>query len=292
MRKKLFISVATAALISATGFASAQSPGNAPSAGGASQSAPSAAPNAPSGSGQMNRGETTGQAPSRSGSESGMKSEGGMRDSQADQMRPGEKSSPGKSAQEHDKSTGKSAQDNEKASGKSAQDNMRNDQKSRSDTTMDRSKDGMKTEKNATDNNARSGTTTGQAASGGKLTTEQRTQVRSVITKQNVKSVTNVNFSISVGTRVPRGGVEFHTLPAEVVTIYPDWRGYEFFVVNEQIVVVNPRTLEIVAVLERRARSSPGAVCGWRSLIPGARRRHVPDRLSRLDVPHAPSACA
>lgn len=166
-----------------------------------------------------------------------------MRDSQADQMKPGEKAT-GKSAQDNERATGKNAPD------KSAQDNMRGDQKSRSDSTMDRSKDGMKTEKNATDNNAKSGTTTGQAASGGKLTTEQRTQVRSVITKQNVKSVTNVNFSISVGTRVPRSGVEFHTLPAEVVTIYPDWRGYEFFVVNEQIVVVNPRTLEIVAVLE------------------------------------------
>lgn len=243
MKKNLLISVATAALISATGFASAQAPGNAPSAGGASQSAPSASPSAPSGAGQMNRGETTGQAPSRSGSESGMKSEGGMRDSQADQMKPGEKAT-GKSAQDNERATGKNTQD------KSAQDNMRGDQKSRSDSTMDRSKDGMKTEKNATDNNARGGTTTGQAASGGKLTTEQRTQVRSVITKQNVKSVTNVNFSISVGTRVPRSGVEFHTLPAEVVTIYPDWRGYEFFVVNEQIVVVNPRTLEIVAVLE------------------------------------------
>lgn len=223
MRNKLLISVATAALISAAGFASAQSPGNAPSAGGATQTAPSAAPSersAPGGAGHMNRGETTGQAPS------GMKSEGGMRDSQADQMKPGDK-----------------------ATGKSAQDNMRGDQKSRSDSTMDHSKDGMKPEKSATETNTKSKTTTGQAASGGKLTTEQRTQVRSVITKQNVKSVTNVNFNISVGTRVPRT-VEFHTLPAEVVTIYPDWRGYEFFVVNEQIVVVNPRTLEIVAVLD------------------------------------------
>ncbi|WP_424631100.1 DUF1236 domain-containing protein [Bradyrhizobium sp. SYSU BS000235] len=178
-----------------------------------------------------------------------MKSEGGMRDSQTDHMKSGEKS-PGKNAQDNDKASGKSARDNERETGKSAQDNMRNDQKGRSDTSMDRSKDSMKNEKNATDNNAKSGSTTGQAASGAKLTTEQRTQVRSVITKQNVKSVTNVNFSISVGTRVPRSGVEFHTLPAEVVTIYPDWRGYEFFVVHEQIVVVNPRTLEIVAVLD------------------------------------------
>jgi hypothetical protein len=34
------------------------------------------------------------------------------------------------------------------------------------------------------------------------------------------------------------------------VTIYPDWRGYEFFLVGNEIVVVNPRTLEIVAVLD------------------------------------------
>jgi hypothetical protein len=232
MRNKLLISVATAALISATGFATAQSPGNTP---GASQSAPSAAPSAPSGSGQMNRGETGGRG--NLNSESGMKSEGGMRDSQADQMKPGEKT------------TGQNTRDNEKATGKSAQDNMRKDQKDRSDSTMDRSKDGTKTEKNATDTNAKSGTTTGQAASGAKLTTEQRTQVRTVITKQSVKPVTNINFSISVGTRVPRD-VSFHPLPAEVVTIYPDWRGYEFFLVNDQIVVVNPRTLEIVAVLD------------------------------------------
>lgn len=92
-------------------------------------------------------------------------------------------------------------------------------------------------------------TTTGQAGAGAKLSTEQRTTIRTSITKQNIKPVTNVNFSISVGTRVPRG-VAFHPLPVEVVTIYPDWRGYEFILVGDQIIVVNPRTLEIVAVLE------------------------------------------
>ena len=59
-----------------------------------------------------------------------------------------------------------------------------------------------------------------------------------------------MNFSIAVGTRVPREGVTFRPLPAEVVTIYPEWRGYEFFLVRDQIIVVDPRTLEIVAVLD------------------------------------------
>ena len=38
--------------------------------------------------------------------------------------------------------------------------------------------------------------------------------------------------------------------PAEVVTVYPDWRGYEFIMVRNQILVIDPASLEIVAILE------------------------------------------
>ena len=92
-------------------------------------------------------------------------------------------------------------------------------------------------------------TTTGQAGAAAKLSTEQRTQITSVIKEQRVQPVTNVNFSISVGTRVPRD-VTFHTLPERVVTIYPEWRRYKYILVKEQIVIVDPDTYEIVAVLE------------------------------------------
>jgi hypothetical protein len=34
------------------------------------------------------------------------------------------------------------------------------------------------------------------------------------------------------------------------VTIYPQWRGYEFILVRYQILVVDPATHEIVAILE------------------------------------------
>jgi len=91
--------------------------------------------------------------------------------------------------------------------------------------------------------------TVGQAGAGAKLSTEQRTKITTVIRDQRIAPVNNVNFAISIGTRVPRE-VSFHPLPAEVVTVYPEWRGYEFFLVRDQIIVVDPRTLEIVAVLE------------------------------------------
>jgi hypothetical protein len=91
--------------------------------------------------------------------------------------------------------------------------------------------------------------TTGQAGAGGKLSTEQRTRITSVIRDQHVQPLNNVNFSIAVGTRVPRD-VRFYPLPREVVTIYPEWRGYEFVLVHSQIIVIDPKTFEIVAILE------------------------------------------
>ena len=93
-------------------------------------------------------------------------------------------------------------------------------------------------------------TTTGQAGAGGKISTEQRTKITTVIKEQHVQPVTNVNFSISVGTRVPRSGVTFHPLPAEIVTFYPQWRGYEYILVRDQILVIDPRTGEIVDVID------------------------------------------
>lgn len=92
-------------------------------------------------------------------------------------------------------------------------------------------------------------TTTGQGAAGSaKLTTEQRTKISSVIKSQKVESV-RLNVSVSVGTRIP-ADVRLHSLPQEVIVIYPEWRGYDYILVGDQIVIVNPRTHEIVAIVE------------------------------------------
>src|SRR5262249_11026600 len=92
--------------------------------------------------------------------------------------------------------------------------------------------------------------TTGQGAAGSaKLTTEQRTRISSVIRSQKVERVNNLNVSVSVGTRIPTS-VHVHALPREVIVIYPEWRGYDYILVGEQIVIISPRTHEIVAILE------------------------------------------
>jgi hypothetical protein len=58
-----------------------------------------------------------------------------------------------------------------------------------------------------------------------------------------------LHLIVRVGTRVPES-VRFYPLPAEVFVVYPEWRGYDYILVGDQILVINPRTHEIVAILD------------------------------------------
>jgi hypothetical protein len=253
MTNRFLMSVAAAALIAGTGFANAQGTGTSrePSAGSSTQQ------NAPS--------EQT-------------KSPSGMKSSQSDEKaaQPGAKNQRAQDDMKAGAKGEKSAQDNNMKGEKSAQDNNMKGEKSKSmSSENDKSKagkdmkaegredrNGMKAEqKGAADSKSQttqtgqtgqttqSQTTTGQVGAGAKLSGEQRTKITSVFREQRVAPAANVNFSIAVGTRVPRT-VSFHPLPREIVAVYPEWRGYEYFLVNNQIIVVNPRTLEIVDVID------------------------------------------
>jgi len=81
------------------------------------------------------------------------------------------------------------------------------------------------------------------------ITTEQRTEIRQTIVKQgNAPRVTNVNFTVSVGTVVP-GTVTLVVLPPRVVEIYPAWRGYRYFLVGDRIIIVDGN-MRIVAIID------------------------------------------
>ena len=96
--------------------------------------------------------------------------------------------------------------------------------------------------------------TTGAAASGSAAAVaappaEKRAQIVSAIKQEKVEAVTNVNFSISVGAMVP-STVHFYSVPSRIVTIYPEWSGYEYILVNGRYLIVRPRTHEIVYIIE------------------------------------------
>ncbi len=87
---------------------------------------------------------------------------------------------------------------------------------------------------------------------------QQRTRVAESITRLNVQPLTNVNFSLTVGTAVPRD-IRLQTLPADVVEVVPQYRGYSFFVVRDEIVIVEPSTYQIVTVLPRNSGATAAA---------------------------------
>jgi hypothetical protein len=81
------------------------------------------------------------------------------------------------------------------------------------------------------------------------LTTEQKTTIRTKVLTNAAPRVTNVNFDIHVGTVVPRT-VRVAPVPTTIVEIEPAWRGFMYFVHADEIIIVDPHSLEIVAVLD------------------------------------------
>ena len=245
MTNRFMISAAAVALIAGTSFANAQGTGmsrEAPSAGSSvQQSAPSSPSAAPMNRDSASDSKGSDQGMKSSQSEEKMQPQGGKNQRAQEDMKggpKGEKSAQDNNMNKGEKSKSMSSETNEKgAAGKDM----------KAEGRQDRNGNMNAESKGAAD--SKSQTTTGQAGAGAKLSGDQRTKITTVIRSQHVQPVTNVNFSISVGTRVPRD-VSFHPLPEEVVTIYPEWRGYEFILVNDQVVVIDPRTFEIVAVID------------------------------------------
>ena len=261
MTSRFMMSVAAAALIAGTGFANAQGTGTSREAPSGGSSVQQSAPSSGNSAAPSNRGgaESTSPSSGMKATQSDEKSPGAAKNQRADDKDvQGQKSKSMSSESDRAKggkdmkAEGREGSKDMKAEGREGNKDMKaqsregqntNDQKGAADSRS------QTTTQSQPGQSGRTETTVGQAGAGAKLSTEQRTQITTVIRDQHVQPLNNVNFSVSVGTRVPRE-VRFHPLPREVVTVYPEWRGYEFVLVNNQIVVVDPRTYEIVAILD------------------------------------------
>jgi Protein of unknown function (DUF1236) len=54
---------------------------------------------------------------------------------------------------------------------------------------------------------------------------------------------------VTVGTVVPRGRIQVIPVPEMLVQIEPEWRGFLYFVYEDEVVIVNPNDMKIVAVV-------------------------------------------
>jgi hypothetical protein len=257
-RTNLLVTSAVVAFVAATGVAMAQQERapqqerSAPAEKVAPQSTPGGhnqMPNSRVGEPQnRGRAETTGQAPreDRQSQPSGRNSE----------QERGKTEQPSRSERnEHNGPTGQAPRDDR--SNRATEQNRTTGQAPREDRTnrpAAQSKPDQEREKiERTDENR---ATTGQGAAGTRtnidvnLTPQKRTRIHEVIVKErNAPRVSSPNFDVSVGTRVPRT-VRFVALPQTIVELEPAWRGFEYFMVGNEIVIVDPRSLEIVAVID------------------------------------------
>jgi Protein of unknown function (DUF1236) len=243
MRSKLLVS--TAALLAGMAMASAQ---NVPSGG--RDSGPAAqSQGAPGGAAGQDR-----QAPQSSQGQRGQDTKGQAQQDQKDQTQRGQDTK-GQAQQGQKDQMQRGQQKDQRGQAAEGKDSPSQTQQSPKQEQSPQRQQGQQGQ-GAQPSQGAQGKTTQQGqtqqgqtgGSGATLTTEERTKVREkVLTGGNVPRASNVNFSISVGTAVPRT-VRIVAVPPILVEFHPQWRGYRYFVVGDDMIVVD-RNNRIVAVI-------------------------------------------
>jgi Protein of unknown function (DUF1236) len=80
------------------------------------------------------------------------------------------------------------------------------------------------------------------------MSTEQNAKFRETVKGEKAEHLTGVPFSISIGDEVPRS-VHYHRLPARIVEYAPQYRDFDYILVGDDILILDPRTHRIVAVI-------------------------------------------
>jgi hypothetical protein len=85
------------------------------------------------------------------------------------------------------------------------------------------------------------------------ISTDKQVRISQTLTRERLAPPErNLNISIRIGETVPQN-VRFHRLPPEIVSIEPEYRDYEYFTTDDDIVIVEPRTKRIVSQVPRDA---------------------------------------
>src|SRR5262245_10768083 len=258
MRSKLLIS--TAALLASVAFASAQNmPGGGRDSGGAQSPAAQGqgAQHPQGGAAAQDRQSPQGER-GKQGQAQDRAKQGGQKDQTTGQAPQKEQGAQGRDAQQ-DKAQPKNSQRNrdqttgqgQREQGQSPSGAQRDQSPSQTQSQTPQRQQGQQGQTGAAPQGQNAPNQAQQNQSGGgnvTLTTEQRTKIRqTVLAGGNVPRATNVNFSVSVGTVVPTS-VRVVAVPTVIVDIHPEWRGYMYFVVDDQIIIVD-RGHRIIAVL-------------------------------------------
>ena len=87
-----------------------------------------------------------------------------------------------------------------------------------------------------------------QHAAPAALSPEHHARIWQAVRGEKAAPFTGARFSITVGEAVPQT-VHLNRLPVRVIEFAPQYRGYEYVLVGDEILIVDPRTHRIVAVI-------------------------------------------
>jgi hypothetical protein len=88
----------------------------------------------------------------------------------------------------------------------------------------------------------------GRSVGSSTLSPDQKTRLHGIISDGNIRRIDEADFPLSVGTRVP-DTVVVYDIPDTIIDIVPEYRGFDYIVVRDELLIIDPETLEIVAVL-------------------------------------------
>jgi hypothetical protein len=83
------------------------------------------------------------------------------------------------------------------------------------------------------------------------ITKEKRTVIRERVVRRAPKRYrrNEISFNLSVGTRIPRSYV-IYDVPSVFFDLYPEYRDYDYIVVGDLLLIIDPDTREIIDVIE------------------------------------------
>jgi hypothetical protein len=109
---------------------------------------------------------------------------------------------------------------------------------------QENAKDNAKSGMNSAEQNGKANGSHGSV----QLSQTQRTKIEAIVGKGSAARVSHVTFDVSVGVKIP-SDVHVTVLPTEVVKVVPEFRGYDYIIVGDNILIIDPDSLEIVDII-------------------------------------------
>ena len=96
----------------------------------------------------------------------------------------------------------------------------------------------------------------------------------------------NVNVDVSIGADLP-GELDVRPLPPAVIALVPEYRGYDYVVVHDEIVIVEPSTRRVVEIVRQGGPMEGMAAPAGRINLTEAQSRLLFETVRREGIPEA-----